>query len=153
LHLLIMLLSSGIVWLVATCMFVLLHLVAPASPAWLSFVYAIAVNAIVIIVYASIWKQRVIHFLAVSVLIWMALTCTYLTARFVSIAVGNSYEALWMVFLLGIPLQVLEVLWAFFRSLFKKNKQTISNKIAVVEEVVAAEKETPSEEEKAELAE
>ena len=122
LHLLITLLSSGIVWLVATCLFVAMQLFNPSGPWWLAFLYAVGINAVVLIVYASIWKYRTLNFIGVSVLIWISLACLYLTARAVSIHIGSDYSALWCVFLIGIPLQVLEVFWVFFRSLFKKNK-------------------------------
>ncbi len=128
LHWLIMLLSSGIVWLVATCIFVGLQLLTPKEGLWLVFLYAVPVNAIVMIVYASIWKYRTLNFFAVSTLIWTVLTCTYLTVRIVCKinGVGGDLGPMWTVFLLGIPLQILEILWAFFRSLFKKSKRIVA---------------------------
>ncbi len=123
LHILIMLLSSGLVWLVATCFFVVMQIVSPGKAWWLAFIYAIPINSILIIVYASVWKYRILNFIAISTLIWTAITCLYLTVRFVSIALGASYGGLWMVFLLGVPLQVLEILWVFFRTLFRRRKQ------------------------------
>ena len=123
LHTLIMLLSSGIVWLVATCIFVAMQFMDAGRHWWMAFVYAVPVNAIVLIVYASIWKHRLLNFIAVTILIWTAILCCYMTGRFVSIRLGNNYEGLWSVFLVGVPLQVLEVLWVFFRSLFRKNKK------------------------------
>lgn len=124
LHLLIMLLSSGLVWLVATCFFVLMEIIKPELPWWLAFIYAIPVNAILLIVYASVWKYRILNFISVSTLVWTAITCLFLTLRYVSIAVGAPHSGLWLLYLLGIPLQVLEVLWAFFRTLFRKKKHT-----------------------------
>ena len=123
LHLLITLLSCGIVWLVAVCLFVAMHLLRPEWEAWHIFMYAVVATSIVVLVYASIWKQRVVGFVAVSVLIWMAITCGYLTGRLVSIQLGNDYSGLWTIYLLGVPLQVLEVLWVFFRFLFRKSKR------------------------------
>ena len=123
LHLLITLLSCGIVWLVAVCLFVAMHLLRPKWEAWHIFMYAGVATSIVVLVYASIWKQRVVGFVAVSVLIWMAITCVYLTGRLVSIQLGNDYSGLWTIYLLGVPLQVLEVLWVFFRFLFRKSKR------------------------------
>ena len=127
LHLLIMLLSSGIVWLVATCIFVGLQLLTHKAGLWLAFLYAVPVNAIVMIVYASIWKYRTLNFVAISTLIWTVLTCAYLTIRIVCnlSGVGENLGPMWTIFLLGIPLQALEILWAFFRSLFKKNKRVV----------------------------
>lgn len=122
LHLLIMLLSSGIVWLVATCIFVGLLLWLPSVAAWMVFLYAVCANAILLIVYAGIWKYRFLGFVSVSALVWVALTCLYVTVTLICEAKGVDTGAFWCVFLVGIPLQVLEVLWVFFRSLFKKNK-------------------------------
>ena len=123
LHTLIMLLSSGIIWLIATCFFVAMQFLNAGWHWWMAFLYAVPVNAVVFIVYASIWKYRLLNFIAVTILIWTVLLCCYMTGLFVSIRLGNNYEGLWSIFLIGVPLQVLEVLWVFFRSLFRKNKK------------------------------
>ena len=127
LHLLIMLLSSGIVWLVATCIFVGLQLLTPKAGLWLAFLYAVPINAILLLVYASIWRYKTLNFIAVSTIIWTVLTCAFLTVRIVCQlnGVGENLGPLWTIFLLGIPLQVLEILWVFFRSLFKKSKRVV----------------------------
>ncbi len=133
LHLLIMLLSSGVVWLVATCVFALMLLWKPTAFSWwLVFLYAVCVNAIVLIVYASIWKYRLLNFISVSTLIWTGITSLFLTVS--ALSVGKNLSALWVVFLVGIPLQVLEVLWVFFRSLFTKNKKSKSKREAKTKE-------------------
>lgn len=123
LHALIMLLSSGIVWLVATCLFVAFQMVFPGNQWWMVFVYAVLVNAVVLFVYACIWKYRILSFIALTLLIWVTLACIFLTAYFASKWMGNGVVGLWTVFLIGVPLQVLEVLWVFFRSLFKKQRR------------------------------
>jgi hypothetical protein len=120
---LIALLSSGIVWLAATCLFVVMQIPFPTGSWWLIFLYALLANFIVFIVYTARWKFRRLHFLSVSGLIWTAITCVYLT---VSVALqwnGAFYEMLWCLYLIGIPLQVLETLWMFFRSFFWKDKK------------------------------
>lgn len=122
LHLLVILLSSGLVWLVATCAFVLLQLLKVEHGVWLSFIYAIVLNAVVLIVYSSIWKYRMMSFVSVSTLIWVGLTAAYLTGYIVSQQRGFDYSGYWSLFLLGVPLQGLEVLWVFFRSIFRMNK-------------------------------
>ena len=123
LHTLIMLLSSGIVWLIATCVFVTLQLIFPGNQWWMVFLYAVLVNAVVLVVYACLWKYRILNFIALTLLIWVSLACIFLTAFLASKWLGNSVVGLWTVFLIGVPLQVLEVLWVFFRSLFKKQKR------------------------------
>lgn len=127
LHGLIMLLSSGIIWLVATVFFVLMHFIARGGPWWLAFVYAIPINAIVLLVYASVWHYRTLNFISVSTIIWTVITCLFLTVNVITTANGTQDEVdrLWMLFMLGIPLQILEILWVFFRSFFSKSKRVL----------------------------
>lgn len=122
LHLLIMLLSSGIVWLIASCLFVALHLLQPDRSWWLAFVYAVVANAVVLLVYGVLWKHRILNFISITTIIWVALVSLYLTVRMITARVGVETTGLWCIFLIGIPLQVLEVLWAFFRSLLRNQK-------------------------------
>lgn len=128
LHVLIMLLSSGIVWLVAIFSFAILQIVHPQGAWWLLYLYAVLANAIVLLVYAAIWKHRIINFLSVTTIIWMALACCYLT---MCVFVSN-IAWLWCIFLIGVPLQVLEILWAFFRTLLRRQRGMIAVKTAEV---------------------
>ncbi len=123
LRVLIMLLSSGIVWLAATFFFVTMQLLYPVGAWWLAFLYAMPVNAVVLLVFACIWRYKSLSFIAVSILIWLGFTCLYLTIK--NLSIGQDLGPLWVIFLLGIPLQVLEILWVFFRSVFKKNKKVV----------------------------
>ncbi len=125
---LIMLLCSGIVWLAATFFFVTMELIKPGEPWWLAFLYALPINAVVLLVFASIWKYKALNFIAVSVLIWLGFTCIYLTAQ--NLSIEQDLGPLWIIFLLGIPLQILEILWVFFRSVFKKNKKVVEVRVA-----------------------
>jgi len=70
---------------------------------------------------AAAWKYKITNFVAVSLLIWTALVAVYVTSRVVMVRLGHEdYSRLWLLFLLGVPLQALETLWCFFRwSLFK----------------------------------
>ena len=123
LHLMIMLLSSGIVWLVASLFFVSFQLIKPGYSWWMSFIYAVAVNAIVLLVYASVWYHRILNFICVTTLIWIGLLSIYLTIRIIAGVYGTALDGLWCLFLLGIPLQVLEVLWVFFRTLLRRQRK------------------------------
>ncbi|MBQ2741099.1 MAG: helix-turn-helix transcriptional regulator [Clostridia bacterium] len=117
LHALIMGLSSGIVWLVATCVFVLLSMLNVQGAIWTTFIFALPVNAIVLIVLSAVWKYKLLQFISVSATIWTVLLSVFCVLWFI-FKLGGS---VWLVFLLGAPLQVLEVLWAFFRySVFRK---------------------------------
>lgn len=124
LRFMIMLLSCGVVWLVATCLFVSMNfLYREKFDWWLSFIYAIPVCAVLLIVFAGIWHYKFLNFCATSLLIWTAILSIYLTSLFIGRYLGNDTGGAWLVFILGVPLQVLEVLWTFFRYLFEKNKK------------------------------
>lgn len=127
LHLLIMLLSCGIVWLVATFAFAILQFVAPGGVWWLCFLYALPVCAILLIVYGGIWKYRALNFISVSLLVWTAITCLYLTLYF---ALRDVYDltGLWCIFLVGIPLQLLAIFWGSFRTLSRRLKSGVAGK-------------------------
>lgn len=126
LHALVMSLASGIVWLVATCVFVALMFLQTSVAPWLVFVYAVPVNAIVTLVLSAVWKYKWTHFFSVSAIVWGGIVSLFLTLLIAMKSTGAEYGSLWMLFLLGVPLQVLEILWAFFRSsVFKlKPKKT-----------------------------
>ncbi len=129
LHILVISLAAGIVWLVATCAFVWLQLVAPLLDwPWLIFIYAVPVTAIVALVFAGVWKYKILNFISVSVLIWSILTSIFLTAMLMIVRQGGDVSVLWMVFLIGAPLQVLEVLWAFFRYSVFRAKHGVKTK-------------------------
>lgn len=146
-RIMIMLLSSGIVWLVATCIFVLIQNFAPNLVGWMSFIYAIPINAIVLIALSGSWNFRTVNLASVSILIWTALVCVFLSVRLIARHNGWDYEGAWTVFLLGIPLQILEFLWTFFRVRARKIKmQMLLNEEAKQKEEKRKEDEKQKEE-------
>lgn len=111
-RLLISLLACGLVWLVATLVNVVL-LLFRVEGAWKVFVYALPATMIVVIVFSSIWGKKWCTCIAVSIFIWTALLCIYITF------LGTRA---WLWFLIGIPLQILTLLWFTFIALHKKYK-------------------------------
>lgn len=114
--------SVGLCWLVATVLFVLLGIFLPDAMTkhlWLAFLYAVPLSAIVTLVFCSIWHYRAVRVISLSVLIWTVLACVYLTI----FATGADMQNIWLVFLIGVPLQVLTV---FFFVWWKGAKWTKS---------------------------
>ena len=110
----ITLLSFGLVWLIATFVFIILRLVIPSwDDAWWVFLFAIPVNAIVAIVFTCMWWPRYLRFISVSSLIWSSVVCLVCT-----IPVANM--SLFYIFA-GV-LQGLVVLWFMLRKSKKKNE-------------------------------
>lgn len=105
-RLVIMMCSVGLCWLAAVVCFVLMGIVVPnIGEKWLAFIYAVPLSAVVVLVFSCVWGYRWARIVSLSVLIWTALLCVYLTVFF---SVENSAN-MWLIFLVGIPLQVLAV--------------------------------------------
>lgn len=109
-----MVLSVGLCWLAAVVAFVLIGIAAPSvTEKWLAFVYAVPVSAIVTLVFACIWRYRWVRLVSITVLIWTVLACMHLTA----FVCGVDMEAVPVayVYLIGVPLQILAVIFFFPR--------------------------------------
>lgn len=100
-RLLITLLACGLVWLVATLIYVVLNWIGVIG-SWKSFVYAIPVTFIVAIVFSVLWGKRWVQITTISLLIWTFLASIYITF------IGTKA---WLLFLIGIPMQILVFLW------------------------------------------
>ena len=96
----ILMLSVGLCWLVAVVGFVLFYIFSDMPHVWLAFLFAVPASAIVVLVFSCIWSWKWVRIVSLSVLIWTALTVVTVTAYFYG-------HAIWLVFLIGVPLQVL----------------------------------------------
>ncbi|MBR7122862.1 MAG: helix-turn-helix transcriptional regulator [Oscillospiraceae bacterium] len=97
-------LSSVLVWFVALLLFVVLSsLEIPKS--WLSFIYAVPVDAIVLLSLRSAWKDFRWNQVLISVIMWGGLLSLYFTLL-VLLQLN-----IWKLFLLGIPGQIAVLLW------------------------------------------
>ena len=106
-RLLVTAMSCLLVWFLATLVFSFLYFFGADLPRrWLSFVWAMPVSGIVLVVFAALWGNRVLRTLAVSFLIWAVALAIYLTFVF-------PYS--WLLFVVGVPLQVLAVFWFLLR--------------------------------------
>ena len=97
-------LSSVLVWFVALLLNVIISsLDIPKS--WMAFIYAIPVNAIVLLSLRSAWKDFRWNRALISVLMWGSILSVYLT-----LLVMFDLNV-WRIFLLGIPGQAAILLW------------------------------------------
>lgn len=111
---LILLLSISLVWLAAIVLFsVFINVQIFSSRAWLCFIYAVTISCVVAVVFTSIWCTNFLNAIAVSLLIWSAGLSIFLTF--------NSPE-IWAIFIVCIPLQILDILWFSLRKVNKNIK-------------------------------
>lgn len=110
--LMISLLSVGVVWLCATILFVVLKLCLDVNY-FMSFMWAGVVSLIVLVIFNSIWGRMRFLFPILTGLLWMILASLQLQ---ILLPTGIN---IWPVYFLGIPLQILIILWG---ALVKKPK-------------------------------
>ena len=110
-------LSELLLWLVFGLAFVILSLAFPkAFQWWLIFIYASAASFILAVVWAGIYHQKLYQLIATTGIIWHGILSVYLTMLFYS-----DVSKLWLLFLIGIPLEGLAILWYFLKRNNKKN--------------------------------
>ncbi len=103
----IALLSVSLVFLIATIIFVILRLGSVKSDIspWMVYVYAFPVAFIVLLVFNSLWGKRKTNFAIITALVWGTLLAVYLTFL---------HKNIWLIFMIGIPSQIIILLWANF---------------------------------------
>ena len=112
-------LSETLVWLVFGVFFSVFSIALPNVFAWwLLFVYAAAASAILAVVWAGIYHKRLYQLIATSCIVWFTIASIYLTALMVTLP--NPNPNLWLLFLIGVPLEILAILWYFLRKNLKK---------------------------------
>lgn len=112
------LLSVAIVWLVAVIAYVVVRLLLPDfQNAFLAFIYAVPLMGIVLLVFCGVWHFRLGCCISASIIVWG-----------IPLSVHLSYvaENSWLIYLIGIPLQIMVLLWFLLRidlrKLFKKKQ-------------------------------
>lgn len=122
-HLLINLLSVGLVWLVAVTLFFLLNLILgilheDCSHNAVVFIFAIPVSGIVQTVFSELWWSKLSTLIAVSIIIWGCVASAFV----MFISFGLNFFGRDKIFLISAVLQVLAILWFFLRMVKQKAK-------------------------------
>ncbi len=107
------LMSSMLVWLIATIAFVVLTYIQDVEHAWYSFIIALPVFFAVVTIFAFVWRTNLFSSIFASCFVWS-------TILMVSLLL-NTYE-IWIVYLIGLPMQIIIILAALFVHFKNKNK-------------------------------
>ena len=92
-----------LVWLIATVVFFILDTVTNLGHHWLCFVYAAPVSFAVWLIFNSIWFNTRRNYLIISALLWTTLGSLFVTFLWLK---------LWLLFIVGIPAQIIIFLWS-----------------------------------------
>ena len=114
-------LSETLVWLVFGVFFTVFSIFLQGKfDWWFLFVYAAAVSSILAVVWAGIYHKRLYQLIATSCIVWTTIASIYLTALMLQLRSSSLNPNLWLLFLIGVPLEVLAILWYFLRKNLKK---------------------------------
>ena len=105
----ITLLSVSLVWLAAVIVYVYASIISNAN-LWILFILSVPASTIILIVFNSIWGKAKFTYILISVLIWSTLLTIYLL-----ILSSVKYNT-WMIFFIGIPIQIGVILWSQLKS-------------------------------------
>lgn len=109
-HALITLISCVLVWLIAIFVHAVVRAANPVEgQLWMTYMYAVPVTLVVLLVFNSIWGNRRNNFVIISALIW-----TVLASAYISVLVFVSLN-MWLLFVLGVPAQIIVGLWSGIR--------------------------------------
>lgn len=107
-HLIISSLSGITVWLVATIVFFVLHLIPETKDiAYYSFIYGIPIFGIVLTVFSAIWGNKYITCLTSSIILWGVLISIALSLKWI--------DGIWLITVIGAIVEVLLIVWFCFR--------------------------------------
>ena len=104
------------VWFIAVLSFCMLQFFTPLNnfKAYNVFIIAIPVSAIVLLIYNAVWGKIIYYLFILSVLIWSLSLTVFMTVSF-----NNSY----LVFIIGIPLQIIVLVFFIFKHKILKHKK------------------------------
>ena len=115
-HIMITLLSLGLVVFISAIAFFVCYL-AKVRVGWLSFVYAVPVGMILLVVFSHIWGNPLHQAISVSLLDWTLCGSVYL-----SFYVMSSISRVEMLFMVGAVFQVLIILWYVLMYFRRRNR-------------------------------
>ncbi len=99
--------SCVTVWLIATIVFFSLGFVESVTAwSWIVFLAAVPICCIVLLVFSALWWGKKWLFSTVSVLVWSLLACAFFIVFFLA------HQNIWLIFVIGIPAQIIIFLWA-----------------------------------------
>ena len=114
-HLIVNLLSVGLVWLVMTTLFCLAKILNVLSPwAWLVFIYGIPITGIVCQVFSALWWGRIAQVISCSLILW---------GIGLSLVLSLQIEGVFLLFVICAVLEVLLILFYLLKYFRRKNIQ------------------------------
>ena len=96
-HVFISLFSFFLVWFLSTIIYFVLENSTVLDRVWLTFIFTVPVSAVVLLVFSSVWFNRIHVYMSTSLILWGVITSVYL-------AINNPH--FWFIFIIGVVGQV-----------------------------------------------
>lgn len=119
------LISVSIVWLLATIIFVCAQLIYNYT-FWKIFLWPLPITCLVMYPFHKYWGRHIYKFVILTIFLWTLILVLYV--QFYTLA-----PLFWLIFIIGIPIQIALAIWAFVKPKPKspkkkksKNKENIS---------------------------
>ncbi|MDE6441295.1 MAG: helix-turn-helix domain-containing protein [Clostridia bacterium] len=117
-RLLITLLSAGLVWFIATVIFMIVFFIPDSAQyAYLVYVCAPFICAIVLTVFSAIWGNWITDTFACSLIVWTAAVIFR-----VFVTTFSSFDKIYFIYIVAAVFEVLILLWFPLRKLYKRKK-------------------------------
>lgn len=107
----VLLLFVMLIWFIVMVAYVYLEAIFHINM-WLLFAWAVPVSCLVLLPFNESWGRTVYKFVILSVFTWTTLACLYLTFL---------EHNIWLIFIIGIPVQLALVIWTFIKPKRRKN--------------------------------
>lgn len=126
-HLMVTLLSIGLVWLIAVCAYVVLDFFKITQvgqgvfQSYHVFILCIPISLIVLTVLSFVWFRWYVKFVSLSALVWCIAMCVDI--MLISSGIRNSY----LFYLICVPIQLIIIFW-FILTYVRKPKKTVEEK-------------------------
>lgn len=115
-HINISLLSIGLAWFISTIVFFILQKGTSIPRTWITFIITIPISFIILLVFSTLWFNKVITMLSISGLAWSTILTIFIFLN------NTSY---WFIFIIGIVGQLVILFWAKLKKIVKP--QTIKH--------------------------
>lgn len=111
-RLLIVALSVGLVWFVATVIFAILYLTpATEGHAWLVYIVAPFAMSVVLTVFSAIWGTKLTNAITCTMILWSVVAVFHIFFAIFAPVV----DKWWIFYIVAAPFQILIIFWFFFR--------------------------------------
>ena len=107
----VLLLFVMLIWFIVMVAYVYLDAIFHINM-WLLFAWAVPISCLVLLPFNESWGRTVYKFVILSVFTWTTLACLYLTFL---------EHNIWLIFIIGIPVQLALVIWTFIKPKRRKN--------------------------------